>query len=170
MKNNLVLIGMMGCGKTTVAKQLEKLLPEYNRIDIDEEIEKSSGKKISEIFLKFGEPHFRLLESNKIKSVLLKKNQIIALGGGAFENAENRAVICSNAKVIYLKTSAEEIYKRIKNEFHRPLLSKNVSAERILEIMNKREPNYLKADIIAQTDNKTPEEISKEILEVIENA
>ncbi|MEE3349497.1 MAG: shikimate kinase [Candidatus Gastranaerophilaceae bacterium] len=170
MKNNLVLIGMMGCGKTTVAKQLEKLLPEYNRIDIDEEIEKSSGKKISEIFLKFGEPHFRLLESNKIKSVLLKKNQIIALGGGAFENAENRAVICSNAKVIYLKTSAEEIYKRIKNEFHRPLLSKNVSAERILEIMNKREPNYLKADIIVQTDNKTPEEISKEILEVIENA
>lgn len=170
MKNNLVLIGMMGCGKTTVAKQLEKLLPEYNRIDIDEEIEKSSGKKISEIFLKFGEPHFRLLESNKIKSVLLKKNQIIALGGGAFENAENRAVICSNAKVIYLKTSAEEIYKRIKNEFHRPLLSKNVSAERILEIINKREPNYLKADIIVQTDNKTPEEISKEILEVIENA
>lgn len=170
MKNNLVLIGMMGCGKTTVAKQLEKFLPEYNRIDIDEEIEKSSGKKISEIFLKFGEPHFRLLESNKIKSVLLKKNQIIALGGGAFESAENRAVICSNAKVIYLKTSADEIYKRIKNEFHRPLLSKNVSAERILEIINKREPNYLKADIIVQTDNKTPEEISKEILEVIENA
>ena len=170
MKSNLVLIGMMGCGKTTVAKQLEKFLPEYKRIDIDEEIEKSSGKKISEIFLKFGEPHFRMLESNKIKSVLLNKNQIIALGGGAFEKAENRIVICDNAKVIYLKTSAEEICKRIKNEFHRPLLNKNVSEERILEIINKREPNYLKADIIIQTDNKTPEEISKEILEVIENA
>jgi len=169
MKRNIALIGMMGCGKTTIAKELGKILPEYKLIDIDEEIEESSGKKISDIFLKFGESHFRLLESNKIKSVFSEENQIIALGGGAFENPLNREIILENAKVIYLKTSSKEIFNRIKNEFHRPLLSKNNSEQRISEIIEKREPNYLKADIIIITDNKTPEEISKEILEVLES-
>ena len=167
MKKNLALIGMMGCGKTTVAKELNSLLPNFKSVDIDEEIEKSSGKKISEIFLRYGEPHFRILEGEKIKKIFSEDNQIISLGGGAFENETNRKIILENSTVIYLKTSANEIYKRIKNEYHRPLLIKNNSVERIGEIMGKREPNYIKANFIIETDNKTPEEISREILGVI---
>ncbi len=167
MKKNVALIGMMGCGKTTIGKELNRLLPNLRFIDIDEEIEKSSGKKISEIFLKFGERHFRILESEKIKFVFDKTNQIVSLGGGAFENPENRKIILENSTVIYLKTSAQEIYTRIKDEYHRPLLSKNSSLDRINEIMLKREPNYLKADIIIETDKKLPDETAKNILEVL---
>ena len=166
MKKNLVLNGMMGCGKTTVARELAALLPDYKLVDIDEEIEKSTGKKISEIFLKYGEAHFRMLESQKIKTFLSGENQIISVGGGAFENLENREIILNNAMVIYLKTSPETIYSRIKDEFHRPLL-KNNSIERIKELLVKREPNYLKSNIIITTDNKTPNETAQEILEVL---
>ena len=158
---------MMGCGKTTIAKELGKLLPEFCVVDIDSEIEKSTGKKISEIFLKHGDPYFRLLESEKIKKIFSFDNQVVALGGGAFENEANRKIILENSDVIYLKTSPEEIHNRVKNESHRPLLAKNSSIERITEIMTKREPNYQKANYVVITDNKAPEEVSKEILGVI---
>ena len=90
MKENIAFTGMMGCGKTTVSQELSKVLTNYTLVDIDKEIEKSSGKKISEIFLKFGEPHFRMLESEKIKKFCTQKNQIIAFGGGAFLQGPSR--------------------------------------------------------------------------------
>lgn len=158
---------MMGCGKTTVAEALSQQMPEFSCVDVDCEIEKTSGKKISEIFLKHGEKYFRMLESEKIEKIFSGDNQVISLGGGAFENSINREIILKNSKVFYLKTSAEEIYNRIKQEFHRPLLSKNNSVERISEIMNSREPNYLKANYTVITDGKTPAEIANEILGVI---
>ena len=168
MKKNVALIGMMGCGKTTTAKELSKIANGYSAIDLDEEIEKSTGKKISEIFLKFGEPHFRMLESDKIKLVVNKDKIILSLGGGAFESEENRELILKNCTVIYLKTSADTIYERIKNEVHRPLLRKNFSKSRIQDIMKFREKNYEKADVTVVTDNKSPNEVAQEILRVIE--
>ncbi len=167
MGKNIALIGMMGCGKTTIACELSKVLPDYTLVDIDCEIEKSSSKKISEIFLKYGEPHFRILESDKIKKFAYEKNLIIALGGGAFESAANRGILLETSRVIYLQASAGEIYNRIKNEFHRPLLQKNFSVERIAEIIKKREPNYKKAHLTINTDGKSPEEIAKYIIGVL---
>ena len=168
MKNNIVLIGMMGCGKTTTGEELAKILPEHIYIDIDKEIEKSTQQKISDIFLKHGEPFFRILETEKIKKICKNdKNYIISTGGGAFEDKENRTVLQDNGIVIYLKTSPQEIYNRIKSETHRPLLRKDFSVEKIAEIMNKRAKNYEKADIILTTNNKTPVEIAKEIKEKI---
>ena len=167
MKNNIAFTGMMGSGKTTVAKELEKVLTDYSLVDIDDEIEKGSGKRISEIFLKFGEQHFRTLETDKIIKFVNGKNQIISLGGGAFENEFNREIILENCFVIYLKASPEEIYKRIKKETHRPLLAKNFSVERIDEILKKREKNYEKADVIIDTNSKTPYDTVVEILGVI---
>jgi len=167
MKSNIALIGMMGSGKTTVAEELHKILPEYVLVDIDKEIEKSSGKKISDIFLKFGEAHFRTLESEKIKKFAGNTKQIIALGGGAFESGINRENIKNTCTVIYLQAGAKEIYDRIKREFHRPLLHKNFSVERITEIMRNREKNYNKADLSVNTNGKTPETIAVEIIEAI---
>ena len=164
MKKNIALIGMMGSGKTTIAEELHKILPEYELVDIDKEIERSSGKKIPDLFLKFGEAHFRAIESAKIKKFTSNPNQqIIALGGGAFESEDNRINIKKNCTVIYLKASADEIYNRIKNEYHRPLLRKNFSIERISDIMQKREKNYNKADMIFSTNAKNPEVIAAEI-------
>lgn len=167
MKDNIALIGMMGSGKSTVAKELSKVLGGYSCVDIDCEIEKSSGRKISDIFLKFGEPHFRMLETEKIKKITAATKQVIALGGGAFENEVNRKIIKESCSVIYLKASPEEIFNRIKAEVHRPLLHKNFSVERINDIMQKREKNYQKADFIVVTDNKMPQDIAAEIIKVL---
>ena len=167
MKKNVTLIGMMGCGKTTVAKELSKILPEYTLIDIDFEIEKSTNKKISEIFLRYGEPRFRELESNKIKQFTSKKNQVISVGGGAFEDPNNRRMLIENSEVFFLKASPHTIYDRIKAETHRPILKKNFSVEKIATILALREKNYQKANHTIETDLKTPLEIAKEILGVI---
>lgn len=167
MKNNIALIGMMGSGKTTVGAELKKFLPDYNYVDIDELIEKSTQKKISEIFLKYGEHHFRILENDKINAVMKNDYQIISLGGGAFESVENRKIILENAKVIYLKTSPQAIYDRIKEETHRPLLRRDFSVEKIKEIINKRHKNYEKAHFTIDTTGKTPYNIAKEVLGVL---
>ena len=167
MKNNIALIGMMGSGKTTIGAELKKVLPEYDYVDLDELIEKSTQKKISEIFLKYGEPHFRILESDKINAVMKNNNQIISLGGGAFESENNRKLLLDNSKVIYLKASPKAIFDRIKEETHRPLLRRDFSLEKITEIMNKRHKNYEKAHIIIDTTDKTPYNIVKEILGVL---
>lgn len=165
---NIILIGMMGCGKTTIGEELSKLLPDYKYVDIDLEIEKSTQKKISDIFLKHGEPFFRMLETDKIKKVCNESgNQIISVGGGAFEDKQNQNLLLKSGKVIYLKTSASQIYERIKSETHRPLLRKDFSVGKIKEIMSKREKNYKKADIIISTDKKEPQKVAKEILGVI---
>lgn len=157
----------MGCGKTTIGKELSKKLTNFQYIDIDEEIEKSTQSKISNIFLKHGEQYFRILENNKIKQFSAIDNQIISTGGGAFENEENRNILLKNGKVLYLKASPEEIFNRIKNETHRPLLRKDFSVEKISNILKNREKNYKKAHHIIDTTGKTPYNIVEEILGIL---
>ncbi len=169
MKSNIVLIGMMGSGKSTVGRELSRQLPDFNYTDIDAEIEKSTQKKISEIFLRHGEPFFRMLEKEKIKKFCKENNYIISAGGGAFENEENRKLMLETSHVIYLKATPEAIYERIKQENHRPLLKKNFSVEKITSIMQLREKNYEKADITIDTTGKTPQDIVKEILGALNN-
>lgn len=167
MKNNIILIGMMGCGKTTIAKGLAEKLPELKFVDIDEEIEKSTQKSIPEIFLKHGEPFFRMLEQEKIKNFCKFDNQIISLGGGAFENEDNRNLALKSGHVIYLKASADEIFNRIKKETHRPLLKNNFSIEKISSLIELRKHNYEKARYTIDTTGKTPYNIVNEIIGVV---
>lgn len=167
MRKNITLIGMMGCGKTTIAKELANTLQDFKLVDIDDEIEKSTGKKISEIFLKYGEPHFRELENRKIKQFTQNDFQIISIGGGAFEDPENRHRLLENSTVFFLKANPSTIYERIKEETHRPILRKDFSVEKIQHILSLREKNYQLAHHTVITDNKTPKEIATEIIEVI---
>ena len=179
MKKNLVLIGMMGCGKTTAGDELSRELSDYKYFDIDAEIEKSTQKKISEIFLKHGEPFFRMLETEKVRQFCNGDKAIISVGGGAFESEENRELMLKTSHVIYLKATPQEIYNRIKTEVateanehgaigrKRPLLKKNFSIQKISNLMQMREKNYLKADITIDTTGKNPYVVVKEILGAI---
>lgn len=164
----ICLTGMMGSGKSTTGKLLsQKLNTEF--FDIDSLIEENEGMKISEIFKQKGENYFREIEKTVISSVLRNENQIISLGGGAFENKYIRELLLENSIVIYLKTLPETIFERIKNDTSRPLLCDNMSVIKIEEILKNREQNYKSATITINTDNKSPNEIVEEVIGAIKN-
>jgi shikimate kinase len=164
---NIVLVGMMGAGKTYIATKLSKLLVHFSYVDIDSEIEKETNLTVSEIFEKNSEDYFRALEVQTIKKFSLGKNQIISIGGGAFENSKNQYALKENSLVFYLRASARELFNRIENEkgsVHRPLLANDFSVKTIQDILKKREKNYKKAHFTIETDQKPGYTILDEIL------
>ena len=121
-RNNIVLVGMMGAGKSTVAKSLVNLLNDYSIQDVDSLIEQKMSLSISEIFDKYGEQEFRKIESEVIEETCQKNKTIISTGGGAFENPINRKVLLNSGKVFYLYAPSQVLYDRIKTQGDRPLL------------------------------------------------
>lgn len=112
----ITLIGMMGSGKTTIGKILSEQTG-ISAIDLDNFIENKENKSISEIFKTKGEQYFRTVEANTIKELTqTTSSQILSLGGGAFENEQTRELLLKNSTVIYLETTPEEIFKRIKKQ------------------------------------------------------
>ena len=162
---NIVLVGMPACGKSTIGRLLSEKLTSYTFIDTDSLIEKTQGMKISDIFEKYSEDYFRKLEYDTIKMVSTGINKIISIGGGAFENPDNRATLLSFGTVFYLKSGLDILYCRISNDTSRPLLQ-NENPRKILEkLLEKRERNYEKADCVIDTDNLSNEEIIGIILD-----
>ena len=123
----ITLIGMMGSGKTTIGKILSEQTG-ISAIDLDNFIENKENKSISEIFKTKGEQYFRTVEAITIKELTqTTSSQILSLGGGAFENEQTRELLLKNSTVIYLETTPEEIFKRIKKTNNRPLLKNNMT-------------------------------------------
>lgn len=166
---NIVLIGMMGAGKTYIGGKLAKLLAHFQYVDIDEEIEKEQNLTVSEIFEKHSEQYFRELEVNMIKKFSQLKNLIISTGGGASENPENITALKENGIIFYLKAPAEELFNRIKDENNRPLLKNSFSAKMMKTLLTKREKNYLKADFVIDTNKKQAYTILDNILKEYED-
>ena len=160
--NKIALIGMMGSGKSAVAKILAKRL-NYKLIELDEIFEQQQNTTISNFFKKFGEEKFRQIESNILKNSL-EDNSIISTGGGIILKQENRNLLFSeNILTIYLKASSEIIYDRIKNDKSRPLLLVENPKKEIENIIKKRESYYNQAKIKINTDDKTIDKIVEEI-------
>lgn len=165
---NISLIGLMGSGKSTVGAILaEKLNLEF--VDLDAKIEAKIGMEISEIFAQKGEDFFRKVESEVLKDFAEKSGQVISTGGGAVQNEINLQILKENSIIIYLKTSPEVLFERIKADNSRPLLQNEKPLETLCELLEKREPNYKKADIIVATDGKTIDEILNEIIKNVES-
>ncbi len=159
METNIVLIGMPASGKTTIGKILAEKLLNYTLIDTDSLIEKTQGMTVAEIFKKHSEDYFRKLEYDAIKLICNGKNKIISIGGGAFENPDNRIKLLNFGKVFYLKSSLDVLYYRISEDVTRPLLQ-NENPRAVLEnLLRRREENFLKAHQVIDTDNLTEEEI-----------
>lgn len=162
----IVLIGMMGSGKTTIGKLLGEKLT-LRSIDIDVIIEQNEKRTVSEIFQNKGEKYFRNIERETIKKNFTNKDLIISLGGGAFEDQLTQELLLKNSTVIYLKTSPNVILERIKNNTNRPLLKNQMTVEKIQSIILQRQKNYELANITILTDNKNTDKIVEEILGVI---
>lgn len=165
---NIVLVGMMGAGKTTVGELLATKLNRELK-DIDRVIEQEQKKSIIEIFTDDGEEVFRKLESETIEKFSNMSDLIISTGGGALEKANNLSNLQKNGIIIYLEADIEELFKRVKNETQRPLLKEQDPLEVIKKLIKKREKFYLMANITIITDNKSPEKITEEIIKAIKN-
>jgi shikimate kinase len=166
---NIVLVGMMGAGKSYIGAILAKLLVHFTYVDTDDVIEKSARMSIPKIFETRGEEYFRKLESKVIKKVSLKKNQIISIGGGAFTKPDNIRALKKNSLTFYLKAPASELFNRIKNETHRPLLNNDFSLETVEGLLHKRQKYYMQADFIIDTCNMPAYVILDNIIGEYEN-
>ncbi len=162
----IVLIGMMGSGKTTVGKALAEKLS-VNFIDLDKEIENKQNMTISDIFSNFGQEYFRKIEYITLKKIFEPENLVISFGGGTFENAEIQRNVLKNSNVIFLIASPEIIYERIKNDKSRPLLKNNMNIEKINELLEMRNKNYKLAPYKILTDNKDINSVVLEILKCV---
>ena len=160
---NLIMVGFMGVGKTTIGRKLAKRLG-YHFLDMDEQIEKEQKCNISEIFESRGEEYFRRLEVKLLLKLSSIQNTVIATGGGAIATEGNFDLMKKYGTVIYLKTSVEDIIERVKRSYHRPLLQTENPEERVHALLEKRIPLYEQADHIIETNNLSPQRITSLII------
>jgi shikimate kinase len=147
MKSNIVLIGFMGTGKSSVGRKLAKVLNK-EFIDTDQEIEKITSLSIPQIFKKHGEIRFRSEEKLIVKKAAQKENCVISTGGGVVLASENIKGLRQNGWIIGLTATPEVVYSRVLNRDNRPLLYKHKSIDYIAKMMKQRGPFYDCADIL----------------------
>jgi 3-dehydroquinate synthase len=152
---NIVLVGMMGAGKTTVGKMLARQLGK-TFIDCDQEIQKRTGVKISHIFDVEGEEGFRLRESAVIEDLIKLDNIVLATGGGAVLKPENREALKKNGVVIYLKSGVHDLWQRTRHDHNRPLLQTDNPRAKLQELLEQRDSLYTAvADHIVHTGKQS---------------
>tara|TARA_Y100000590_G_scaffold465276_1_gene637109 strand:- start:4310 stop:4846 length:537 start_codon:yes stop_codon:yes gene_type:complete len=166
-KKTIVLVGHMGCGKSTIGRILSKKL-KWEFFDTDKEIEKKQNKTILEIFKKYGENFFREKEEFVLKNLLKKNYTVISLGGGALTRKNIRNMIEKKAISIFLKVDIDILVKRLKNSKNRPLLINTDIKEKILSLDAERLFYYNKANIIVMNSERSQKTISK-IMEILKN-
>ena len=152
----------MGAGKTTVGMELAKKL-NYKLIDTDHSIENDQSREIKDIFSQDGESFFRNLETLKLKELTNVENAIISTGGGIILKDENRSIL-NNLFTIYLKADFENIFNRIKQDTSRPLLLTDDPYNTAKDIFKSRQSVYESFKIHVRTDNKTPQQVVEEII------
>ena len=168
MKKNLVLLGMMGVGKSTLGKIVAKKL-NLKFIDTDLNIEKKWSMKISEIFENKGEDFFRIEEEKEVLECLKKNKIVLALGGGAFMNKNIRNLILKNSLTFWLDLNLKTVNERVKWNKKRPLLKQQNVEEIIKKLYSKRKNIYKLAKYKINCNKMTKEEIAEKIIFYYEN-
>lgn len=163
---NVILIGFMGCGKTTVGLRLSYRL-RRPVVDTDKEIEREEQRTISDIFATDGEAYFRDRETACLRKLIESaNNQIISVGGGLPVREENRTLLHELGQVFYLRAKGETIYERVKVDTTRPLLQCEDPLTKIRALLNERDSYYqAAADVVIAVDGKSFEQILNEIVE-----
>lgn len=165
-RRSIVLVGMMGAGKSSVGRRVALRLG-IPFVDADTEIEKAAGMAITDIFAIRGEAEFRAGEARVILRLLEGGPQVLATGGGAFINPDTRAAIAAKGISIWLKAEADVLMKRIKRRQDRPLLHTSDPAATLRKLLEEREPVYALADLTVQSREVTHDRIVDEIVGAI---
>ena len=162
---NIVLIGFMGAGKTTVSDYLSTMF-DMDIIEMDQEITDREEMSIPDIFATYGEEYFRDLETSLLVELQDRKNVIISCGGGTALRKNNVAEMKKNGRVVLLTASPETIYERVKDSDDRPVLKGRKNVDGIAELMEQRREKYeAAADIVVQTDHKTVLQVCEELVQ-----
>ncbi|BCE01008.1 shikimate kinase AroK [Marinicellulosiphila megalodicopiae] len=165
MSKNIILIGPMGAGKSTIGLLLADVIGCEFR-DSDKEVEDKAGANIPWIFDVEGESGFREREFQAIEYLTSEKNIVIATGGGAVIRKENRDLLSKYGCIVYLKTSVEQQLLRTHKDANRPLLQQDDPKKVLTQLLKQREPLYIElADLIVDTNANTPKQIVEKITE-----
>ena len=163
MKSNLILIGFMGTGKTSLGKLLSEKLGR-GFIDIDQKIEQDAGLSIPQIFEKYGEKYFRELEKNAVKEITQRRGLVIATGGGTIKDEENLRLLKNSGVIVCLTTEPEEILRRTERRGERPMLdAEEDRLTTIKKLLAERQQFYSQADYTIDTTDWSPLQIMNDI-------
>jgi shikimate kinase len=162
----IVLVGLMGAGKSTVGRRLAKRLG-IPFVDADEEIERAADHSIPEIFDRFGEPAFRDGERRVIARLIEGPAKVIATGGGAFMNEATRALILDRCTAVWLDAQVPTLARRVARRNTRPLLRERDPAEVLTELAERRNPVYAEAHVRIPTEPVAHEEVVNRIVEAL---
>jgi shikimate kinase len=155
----VVLVGFMGSGKSSVGRALARRFG-APFVDVDERVASAAGCPIRDLFAREGEPAFREREKAAVREILSVEGAVIATGGGAFADGENRALLRSYAPVVYLEAAVETLLERLAGDVGRPLLRGGEREEVVRELLSRRVPGYRTADVTVRTDGRTVEEVA----------
>ena len=160
---SIVLVGMMGVGKSSIGRRLAARLG-VPFVDADTEIEKAAGMSIADIFARHGEADFRSGEARVIARLLDGGPQVLATGGGAFMNADTRSAIAARGVSVWLNAELDVLMRRIKRRHNRPLLKSDDPGETLRRLIGERYPIYAQAEITVQSRDVPHEKIVDEII------
>jgi shikimate kinase len=162
----LVLVGMMGAGKTTVGRRLANRLNRHF-LDSDEEIEKAAQMSVPEIFEQRGEPEFRAGETRVIARVLKEPGVVLATGGGAFVNAETRALVKAEAVSVWLKAEVDILFERVSRRSNRPLLKTANPRATLEKLIEDRYPIYAEADVTVISRDVPQDVVADHVIDAV---
>ena len=167
---NIFLVGLMGAGKTTVARQLARRLGK-TFYDTDHEIERRTGVRVQVIFEIEGEPGFRAREAQMVDSLTALEDVVLGTGGGVVLKPENRALLASRGFVIYLRAQPRDLYQRTRHDKSRPLLATDDPLARLEELQRVRDPLYREvADLIVDTGRQSVGALVDQLLKRLPDA
>jgi shikimate kinase len=160
---NIALIGFMGTGKTSVGRLVAEQL-RFDYLDTDDLIQTQTGRTITDIFNRDGEPAFRALEVKVVEQLATRTRTVISTGGGLPVNPRNLASLKQHALVVSLWSSPEKIWERVRHQSHRPLLHDANPQVKIRELLAAREPFYKQADVLLNTDLRSVREVAQQVV------
>lgn len=162
----IVLVGMMGAGKTTVGRRVAARLGR-RFIDSDDEVEKAAGMSIPDIFAQHGEPDFRAGETRVISRLLREPDIVLATGGGAFVNPETRAAVKAGAVSVWIKADTDLLFARVSRRSNRPLLKTADPRRTLQELIDARYPIYAEADLTVISRDVPQDAVASEIIDAV---